>query len=106
MLGYGWKFQPLRLPDRWRVSLYFPEGLSPEEALDDKHLEARLQSICASSQVFNITDKRVYRVHQRIVERYDHGRVVLAGDAAHINSPTGGMGMNGGLHDAQPDLKR
>ena len=103
-VSYCWdtdgNFSLLRLPDRWRVSLYFPEGLSPEEALDDKHLEARLQSICASSQAFNITDKRVYRVHQRIVERYDHGRVVLAGDAAHINSPTGGMGMNGGLHDA------
>lgn len=103
-VSYCWdtdgNFSLLRLPDRWRVSLYFPEGLTPEEALDNDHLEARLQSICATGQSFDITDKRVYRVHQRIVEQYDHGRVILAGDAAHINSPTGGMGMNGGLHDA------
>ncbi len=103
-VSYCWdtdgNFSLLRLPDQWRVSLYFPEGLTPDEALDEDHLEARLQSICATGQTYEISDKRVYRVHQRIVDRYDHGRVVLAGDAAHINSPTGGMGMNGGLHDA------
>ena len=36
----------------------------------------------------------------RIAPDYRSGRVVLAGDAAHINSPSGGMGMNGGVHDA------
>src|SRR3546814_7462842 len=36
----------------------------------------------------------------RIVDRYRNGRIVLAGDAAHLNSPSGGMGMNGGIHDA------
>ena len=36
----------------------------------------------------------------RIVPRYNVGRIVLAGDAAHLNAPTGGMGMNGGVHDA------
>jgi 3-(3-hydroxy-phenyl)propionate hydroxylase len=39
-------------------------------------------------------------VHQRIVPRYRIGRVALAGDAAHLNSPAGGMGLNGGIHDA------
>ncbi len=43
---------------------------------------------------------RPYRVHMRIVARYAAGRVALAGDAAHVNSPAGGMGLNGGLHDA------
>src|SRR3546814_7946100 len=41
-----------------------------------------------------------YRIHMRIVDRYRNGRIVLAGDAAHLNSPSGGMGMNGGIHDA------
>jgi 3-(3-hydroxy-phenyl)propionate hydroxylase len=36
----------------------------------------------------------------RIAPDYRSGRVLLAGDAAHINSPSGGMGMNGGVHDA------
>jgi 3-(3-hydroxy-phenyl)propionate hydroxylase len=34
------------------------------------------------------------------VSDYRQGRVFLAGDAAHLNSPSGGMGMNGGIHDA------
>tara|TARA_Y100000746_G_scaffold206665_1_gene194508 strand:+ start:1309 stop:2520 length:1212 start_codon:yes stop_codon:yes gene_type:complete len=96
---YG-NFSLLRLRNSWRVSMYFPEGLSPEEALDDGHIEERLQSICSFGEKYEVLDKRVYRVHQRIVDKYDHGRIILAGDAAHLNSPTGGMGMNGGLHDA------
>jgi 2-polyprenyl-6-methoxyphenol hydroxylase-like FAD-dependent oxidoreductase len=103
-VSYCWdaegNFSLLQLPARWRVSMYFPQGLTPEEAIGDAHIEDRLQSICRSDTPYEVIDKRVYRVHQRIVERYDHGRVVLAGDAAHLNSPTGGMGMNGGLHDA------
>jgi 3-(3-hydroxy-phenyl)propionate hydroxylase len=35
-----------------------------------------------------------------VAETYRVGRVALAGDSAHINNPLGGMGMNGGLHDA------
>jgi 3-(3-hydroxy-phenyl)propionate hydroxylase len=42
----------------------------------------------------------LYRVHQRVAASFRHGRTFLAGDAAHINNPLGGMGMNGGLHDA------
>lgn len=103
-VSYCWdaegNFSLLQLPGQWRVSMYFPEGLTPEEAVGAAHIEERLQSVCPSEKSYEVIDKRVYRVHQRIVERYDHGRVVLAGDAAHLNSPTGGMGMNGGLHDA------
>jgi len=39
-------------------------------------------------------------VHQRVADRYRVGRAAIAGDAAHINNPLGGMGMNGGIHDA------
>jgi 3-(3-hydroxy-phenyl)propionate hydroxylase len=35
-----------------------------------------------------------------VAETYRKGRVFLAGDSAHINNPLGGMGMNGGIHDA------
>lgn len=41
-----------------------------------------------------------FRTHHRVVDRYRHGRVFVAGDAAHIHSPAGGQGMNTGLHDA------
>lgn len=42
----------------------------------------------------------VFRVHRRAAERFRAGRVLLAGDAAHIHSPAGGQGLNTGLEDA------
>jgi 3-(3-hydroxy-phenyl)propionate hydroxylase len=42
----------------------------------------------------------VYRVHQRVAKTFRQGRALLAGDAAHVNNPLGGMGLNSGIHDA------
>ncbi|MER5537738.1 FAD-dependent monooxygenase [Streptomyces mirabilis] len=41
-----------------------------------------------------------YQVHERLAERFRVGRVLLAGDAAHLNSPAGGQAMNTGFADA------
>ena len=54
----------------------------------------------ARDEPFEIAHRTIYRVHQRVADRFLVGRVVLMGDAAHINNPLGGMGMNGGIHDA------
>ena len=48
---------------------------------------------------YKIIDINPYNVHQRVAETFHKGRVLLAGDAAHVNNPLGGMGMNGGIHD-------
>ena len=48
-------------------------------------------------------------MHQRVVDEFRKGRVILLGDAAHLNNPLGGMGMNSGIHDAYdlaPKLKK
>ena len=49
---------------------------------------------------YNVVHKTLYNVHQRVADTYRVGRILLAGDAAHINNPLGGMGMNGGIHDS------
>src|SRR5215203_5970677 len=49
---------------------------------------------------YEISHTTLYRVHQRVAQRFRNGRACLIGDAAHINNPLGGMGMNGGIHDA------
>ncbi len=41
-----------------------------------------------------------FRVHHRVADRFRFGRIVLAGDAAHVHSPAGGQGMNTGIQDA------
>ncbi len=103
-VSYCWKaggnFALLRVPGRWRVSIYPREDLPIEDQLTEDAIEASLQEIVPRSERYHIIEKRPYRVHQRIVPQYGRGRVWLAGDAAHLNSPTGGMGLNGGIHDA------
>ncbi|MEO8224138.1 MAG: FAD-dependent monooxygenase, partial [Gammaproteobacteria bacterium] len=103
-VNYCWApegtFTLLRLPQLWRVSLYADPDESVEDALRPAAIEAKLQRILPGPQTYPVSEVRPYRIHQRIVKDYRAGRVLLAGDAAHLNSPSGGMGMNGGLHDA------
>jgi 3-(3-hydroxy-phenyl)propionate hydroxylase len=103
-VNYCWSaegtFSLLRLPRLWRVSLYADEDESVEQALQADSIEAKLQRIVPMATPYEVLEARPYRIHQRIVADYRRGRVLLAGDAAHLNSPSGGMGMNGGLHDA------
>jgi 3-(3-hydroxy-phenyl)propionate hydroxylase len=41
----------------------------------------------------------MYNVHQRVAGNFRAGRIMLAGDSAHVNNPIGGMGMNSGFQD-------
>ena len=49
---------------------------------------------------YEVRYKSTYRVHQRVAASFRAGRVLLAGDAAHLNNPLGGFGLNSGIHDA------
>ena len=49
---------------------------------------------------YDVAHVTLYKVHQRVARTFRLGRAFLVGDAAHINNPLGGMGMNGGIHDA------
>jgi 2-polyprenyl-6-methoxyphenol hydroxylase-like FAD-dependent oxidoreductase len=97
---YGGNFSLLHVPGRWRVSIYPREDVPVEEQITPEAIEASLQEIVANPGGYEVLETRPYRIHKRIVEHYHRGRVALAGDAAHVNSPAGGMGLNGGLHDA------
>ena len=103
-VNYCWApsgtFSLLRLPGEWRVSLYPDEGETIEAALEADAIERKMQRIVPRAERYEVLQTRPYRIHQRVVDRYRVGRVILAGDAAHLNSPSGGMGMNGGIHDA------
>jgi 3-(3-hydroxy-phenyl)propionate hydroxylase len=90
----------LRVPGRWRVSIYPREDMPIEAQITDEAIAASMQEIVAHPAGYDVMEKRPYRVHKRIAPHYHRGRVALAGDAAHLNSPSGGMGLNGGLHDA------
>jgi 3-(3-hydroxy-phenyl)propionate hydroxylase len=89
----------LRVPGLWRVLVPAPESADRDELLSDESLQGVLQRVVARSEPYRIAHRSVYHVHQRVATSFRHGRVVLAGDAAHINNPLGGMGMNGGIQD-------
>lgn len=90
----------LRLPDLTRVVFRLKDGEDVDEAMSEPQLRKRLWGFMGKNYPFNILTTQVYRVHQRVADSFRHGRVLLLGDAAHINNPMGGMGMNSGIHDA------
>ncbi|MEM7568951.1 MAG: NAD(P)/FAD-dependent oxidoreductase [Pseudomonadota bacterium] len=91
----------LKTPELWRVQFPTPVEMTDEALLSDDYIQDRLKRLDDKGSPYTIRHRTLYKVHQRVAETYRVGkRTVLAGDAAHVNNPLGGMGMNGGLHDA------
>ena len=89
----------IHAPDYWRFLFPIPMETTKEEAFDDDFLEGRLQHLAPHQERYAIQLRTLYGVNQRVAETYRSGRILLAGDSAHVNNPLGGMGMNGGIHD-------
>lgn len=92
----------LRTDKRWRVLFpTTPENENDEELLlSDEFIQERLHHLYDKEGDYEIWHRSLYAVNQRVAEKYYVRRMALIGDACHINNPLGGMGMNGGLHDA------
>jgi 3-(3-hydroxy-phenyl)propionate hydroxylase len=90
----------LRVPGLWRVLVPAPENSDKDQLLSEEHMQSMLHRVVPRAEPYNIAHRSIYHVHQRVAKSFRHGRVVLAGDAAHVNNPLGGMGMNGGIQDA------
>ena len=90
----------LRVPTLWRVLFPTKEDETDEQVLTDESVQTRLQRLLPQAEDYTVVHRTLYKVHQRVAQHFRQGRVFLAGDAAHINNPLGGMGMNGGIHDA------
>jgi 3-(3-hydroxy-phenyl)propionate hydroxylase len=87
-------------PDRWRVHFPVEPGDDEVAIVRPDALQARLQGFLPTGKPFDIVGSNLYTVHQRVAKKFRAGRAILAGDAAHVNSPIGAMGMNSGVHDA------
>lgn len=91
----------IRIDERlWRLIL-------PFAADDDLPLDERVERAAirifprvVSSASYGTVWQSEFRLHRRVSSRFVEGRIALAGDAAHLNSPVGGQGMNAGLQDA------
>lgn len=91
----------LRTPSLWRVLIPTDPKIEDDALwLSDRWIQDRLHHMAPHDQDYEIIHRTIYRVHQRVAKTYRRGRVLLAGDSAHLNNPLGGMGANGGIHDA------
>ncbi|MGJ7542406.1 FAD-dependent oxidoreductase [Variovorax sp. LT1R16] len=94
---YGAVIARIDKSDLWRYTFRESEQL-PLEGLEErihKHFERGLYG-----GSYELVQFAPYRMHQRCVENFRRGRVLLAGDAAHVTNPVGGMGLSGGFMDA------
>lgn len=89
----------LRTPESWRAVYPVSATRPREEILAPEELQRELQKIAPLPDGYPILDAQIYNVHQRVASVFRVGAVALIGDAAHINSPLGGVGLNSGIHD-------
>jgi 2-polyprenyl-6-methoxyphenol hydroxylase-like FAD-dependent oxidoreductase len=85
---------------RWRVVSPTRPDETDEEALSDAAVASRLERAYPLGRPYQLIHRNLYRVHQRVAATFRAGRILLAGDAAHVNNPLGGLGLNFGIHDA------
>jgi 3-(3-hydroxy-phenyl)propionate hydroxylase len=90
----------LQIPGLWRAMFLVNEDASDERVQTREFAQSLMAGVVPGITDYEIDHITLYKVHQRVAKTFRHGRAFLVGDAAHINNPLGGMGMNGGIHDA------
>ncbi|MGW5383626.1 FAD-dependent oxidoreductase [Nocardia sp. NPDC003963] len=88
------------LRGRWRVVFAARADQSDAEVLGDEYATQVMDAIHLSAEPRQLLHRGIYNVHQRVAASFRAGRVLLAGDSAHVNNPIGGLGLNCGVHDA------
>jgi 3-(3-hydroxy-phenyl)propionate hydroxylase len=88
------------LKGRWRAVYNTRKDETDEEALSDASVRARLSRIYVPENQRDYLHLNLYNVHQRVAKHFRKGCVFLCGDAAHVNNPIGGLGLNSGIHEA------
>jgi 3-(3-hydroxy-phenyl)propionate hydroxylase len=84
----------------WRVVFPTRPHETDQQVLNEDAVQQRLQKFFPKNGPYPVVHRNPYRVHQRVAVTFRKGRAFLAGDAAHINNPLGGLGLNFGIHDA------
>lgn len=90
------------LPDgSWRLFTALDDDGAEAWAAGKELATSTFPAIAGTTPADGVEWASIFRVHQRLADRYRAGRLLLAGDAAHIHSPAGGQGMNTGIGDAE-----
>ena len=87
-------------PGVWRLVFPADPNAEEESLLSDTFAQDQMQKFFHRSEDYELVHRNLYNVHQRVAKTFRKGRILLAGDSAHINNSIGGMGLNGGIQDA------
>jgi len=107
LLGVNYVWLPdrhyslMRLRDTWRFTYSPEQDQDVDTALSDEVAREHVARVAPRARETTIRSRNYYTLHQRCLDSFCHGRIIFVGDAAHLNSPAGGMGMNSGIHDAR-----
>jgi 3-(3-hydroxy-phenyl)propionate hydroxylase len=82
----------------WRCT-FMEDAALPEQTYLDR-IPAAYRHLLPGEGGYELVQSSPYKMHQRCAESFRSGRVLLAGDAAHVTNPTGGFGLTTGLFDA------
>jgi 3-(3-hydroxy-phenyl)propionate hydroxylase len=91
----------LRAPTAWRVLVPAAEATPDADLLSDARKDEVFARLLGTDESITTSHRTIYRMHQRVARRYRDGNVILVGDAAHLNNPLGGFGMNSALADVR-----
>jgi pentachlorophenol monooxygenase/3-(3-hydroxy-phenyl)propionate hydroxylase len=84
----------------FRIDWQVPSDFDLDAEAGSGALDARVRAI-VGDRPYRVVWKSVYRFHSRVVDRMRAGRVLLAGDSAHLYAPFGARGLNSGVQDAE-----
>ena len=103
-VNYVWTkddyYSLMRVKEYWRTGFSPHDDQTVEEALSDDNIQQHLNRILPMDKPFSVVHRAAYTIQRRVAPSFQEGRIILAGDSAHLNNPSGGMGMNSGIHDA------
>jgi 3-(3-hydroxy-phenyl)propionate hydroxylase len=84
----------------WRTTYPLKQDLSRDRTTAEQEVRRTYAKYLPAAIDAEITQLNTYNVQQRVAAGFRRGRAMLAGDAAHLNNPLGGLGLNSGIHDA------